>query len=52
VDASDVVIRSPPGTPRPPFKFDAADERLLDDVERGAFLYFWHAASGANRDDP
>lgn len=31
--------------PRPPFAFERADEQLLDDVQRAAFLFLWHDAS-------
>ena len=31
-NAADLVIQSPPGTPRPPFSFSREDERLLDEV--------------------
>jgi hypothetical protein len=30
--------------PRPPFKFGAEDEILLDEIQRATFNYFWHAA--------
>lgn len=48
-----IVIESPPGVPRPPFQFSEADAALLDDVQRGAFLYFWdevHEQTGMVRD--
>jgi hypothetical protein len=45
VDASKVVIEPAPGKARPPFRFSPEDDRFLDDVERGAFDYFWYAAS-------
>lgn len=31
--------------PRPPYTFDQADEKLLDEVQRAAFLFLWHDAS-------
>lgn len=34
-------IVSPQGTPRPPFAFAPADEQLLDEIQRGAFNFFW-----------
>lgn len=40
-----VVISSPPGVARPPFSFSAEDDRLLDDVEHGAFMYLWNVVS-------
>ena len=40
----DVVIASPAGTPRPPFSFSGEDERLLDEIQRGAFN--WMVAKG------
>lgn len=45
VSASDIVIQSPKDTPRPPFRFSAEDEQLLDDVQHGAFLYLWNEVS-------
>ena len=39
----DVVIEAPDRA-RPPFAFSAEDEALLDEVQRGAFLFFWHEA--------
>lgn len=42
---ADVVIDAPRGTPRPPFRFSADDETLLDETQRGAFLFLWHEAS-------
>lgn len=33
----------PPEHPRPPYAFGAEDEKLLDEVQRGCFNYFWHA---------
>jgi len=40
-----VVIASPEGTPRPPFTFSDDDEAFLDEVQHGAFLYFWNAVA-------
>ncbi|MBZ0173196.1 MAG: hypothetical protein K8E66_12500, partial [Phycisphaerales bacterium] len=39
--------------PRPPYRFGAADEALLDEVQRAAFAFFWNEAdsgSGLVRD--
>lgn len=41
----DVVIESSKDRKRPPFVFSADDETFLDDVQHGAFNFFW---SGAN----
>ncbi len=35
------AIAADPGTLRPPFAFAAADDRLLDEIQRGAFNFFW-----------
>jgi hypothetical protein len=43
--AADVMIASPAGVKRPPFTFAAEDERLLDDVQRGAFWFLWNECS-------
>ncbi len=40
-----LVIASPPGQPRPPFRFDADDEAFLDDIQRGAFGFLWNECS-------
>ncbi|MGH7131171.1 MAG: glucoamylase family protein [Phycisphaerales bacterium] len=40
----DVVIASPAGTARPPFRFSVADERFLEEIQRGAFN--WMVARG------
>lgn len=40
-DVATTVIASPPNTPRPPFRFSREDERLLDEVQRGAFNFLW-----------
>lgn len=40
-----VVIAPPPGTSRPPFRFSEADDRLLDEVQRGAFFFLWNECS-------
>lgn len=45
--AGQVVIDAPPGVPRPPYKFAPDDERLLEEVQRGAFLYLWNEVSPA-----
>lgn len=46
--SAQIVIASPaeraPGTAgRPPFKFSAQDEALLDEIQRKCFNYFWEA---------
>lgn len=43
--ASEVIIASPLGVARPPYFFSRDDEQLLDDVQRGAFLYLWNECS-------
>lgn len=40
-----VVIRSESGVKRPPFEFATADQKLLTDVQRGAFLFLWNQCS-------
>lgn len=45
VSTSDVVIAATKERVRPPFVFSEDDGRFLDDVQRGAFNFFW---SGAN----
>jgi hypothetical protein len=47
--AAEVVIDSPAGrrvgeAGRPPFRFSKEDERLLDDIQRGAFWFLWNQA--------
>ena len=52
-DAPQQAILSDGATPRPTFEFDDADAALLDEVQRGAFAYFWEAcdpATGMVRD--
>jgi len=44
--AGAIVVRAP-GQARPPFSFAAEDERLLDEVQRGAFNFLWNAADPA-----
>ncbi len=44
-DASLPAVEAARGAAKPPFRFSPEDERLLDDVQRGAFRYFWEAAS-------
>lgn len=39
------VIDAPPSVPRPPFQFSKDDDAFLDEVQRGAFNYFWDAAN-------
>ncbi len=49
----DTVIASPAGVPRPPFDFAEADAELLEEVQHGAFLFFWndvHPETGMVRD--
>ena len=41
--AAEWVIASAPGVRRPPFEFSPADDRFLDEVQRGAFSYLWNA---------
>src|SRR6185295_1489056 len=43
VEASTVVIEAPPEVKRPPYRFSTEDERLLDEVQHGAFNYLWTA---------
>lgn len=38
------AIEPAPGTRKPPFEFHG-DEKLLDDIQRGCFLFFWHEVS-------
>lgn len=37
------AVRAAAGTRRPPFTFSPEDEAFLDEVQRGAFNYLWHA---------
>jgi hypothetical protein len=39
------VIEPAPGVHKPPFRFNAPDEAMLDDIQRGCFLFFWHEVS-------
>jgi len=39
-DVAQIVVASPPGTPRPPFAFSPADAAFIDSVQRGVFNYF------------
>ncbi len=41
----DVVIAAPEGAARPPFTFSEADSAFLEQVQRGAFNYFWDSAN-------
>ncbi len=41
----DVVISAPAGVERPPFRFSSADGQVLDEVQRGCFLFFWNEVS-------
>lgn len=53
IPAADWTIASAPGQPRPPFKFNAVDDRFLDEVQRASFWYLWNAcdpATGMVRD--
>ncbi len=45
VAVSEVVIEPGPEVSRPPFSFAADDEALLDEIQRGAFNYLWHAGN-------
>lgn len=52
-DIEDTVIASPAGVARPPFAFTEADARLLEEVQHGAFLFFWnevHPETGMVKD--
>lgn len=40
-----VVIEAAASVPRPPFTFSKDDEAFLDEIQRGAFHYFWDAAN-------
>jgi hypothetical protein len=42
---TDVVIESPAGTKRPPFSFSTEDQKLLEEVQRGAFWFLWNQSS-------
>src|SRR5262245_14895865 len=39
------VIAGAPDAARPPFKFTDSDATLLDEIQRGCFLFFWHEVS-------
>jgi hypothetical protein len=41
--AAEWTIASKPGTPRPPFRFSAEDDRFLDEVEQASFWFLWNA---------
>ncbi len=41
------TIESKKGVERPPFKFAASDEVLLDEVQRGAFRFLWEVNNPA-----
>jgi hypothetical protein len=43
--ADQVVIAPARGTPRPPFRFSAADAQLLDEIQEATFHFFWTAVS-------
>lgn len=45
VDVASIVIAPAPGTPRPPFRFSEADQKLLDEIQHGAFNYLWNAVA-------
>ncbi len=45
VDANAIRIESPKNTPRPPFRFDQEDTKLLDEIQHATFEYFWEAVS-------
>lgn len=38
-----VSIQADPATPRPPFRFSADEQRLLDEIQHACFSYFWDA---------
>ncbi len=37
-----IVIESAAGMARPPYAFDEGESALLEEIQRGAFLFFWH----------
>lgn len=37
-----IAIEAPEGIAKPPYEFGPGDAVFLDQVQRGAFLYFWH----------
>lgn len=41
---STMVIEAPAGVKRPPYEFSEEDSKLLDEVQRGAFNFFWLGA--------
>jgi hypothetical protein len=45
LDADEVTIAPEPGTPKPPFHFERADEQLLDEIQHATFRYFMEAVS-------
>lgn len=45
VEVSSVAIEAPADASRPPYHFAAEDERLLDEVQHGAFNYLWTAVA-------
>lgn len=45
--AAETIVVREHGRPTPPFTFDPEDERLLDEVQRGAFNFLWNAADPA-----
>ncbi len=45
VNAGQITIAPAPGRARPPFAFSDEDGALLDEVQRGAFNFFWTALS-------
>jgi len=40
-----MVIEADKERPRPPFKFESDDDYFLDQIQLGAFRYFWDAAN-------
>lgn len=42
-----LVITADRSVPRPPYRFSAEDEALLDAVQRGAFEFLWHSGDPA-----
>ncbi|MFN7021522.1 MAG: glucoamylase family protein [Phycisphaerales bacterium] len=43
--SAEVVIAAPESVKRPPYRFAEADERLLDEIQHGAFLFMWRECS-------
>jgi len=49
VPLAQVVVETPQGIRKPPFTFSSEDERLLDEVQRGAFNFLWNAGDPETR---